>query len=123
MHQADIVCILDAIEQQDFIEETYIASYYTVVANIIGKNPKIMLLLEQKRGSFSLILARYREKKASMTDETRLVYFVLFGLCCNTIAIPRAGLLLDRLPRRARKERTIFLPMASFFMQQPHLRY
>ena len=25
-----------------------------------------------------------------MTDETRLVYFVLFGLCCNTIAIPRS---------------------------------
>ena len=80
--------ILDVIEKPDFLASTYTASDHHTVAAIIRDMWESKYLLGNKHTNFPLMLARYQKEKASMTDETRLMYFVMFRLYCNEDAIP-----------------------------------
>lgn len=115
MQQAEILRICDTIEQPHFIEDTYLASSHAVVANIIGKTPEAMFLLEHKHVSFPLMLARYQEKKANLTETTRLVYFVLFGLYHNTTAIPELASYLISCPAKPKEREQFLSPWHPFF--------
>lgn len=80
--------ILDVIEKPDFLASTYTASDHHTVAAIIRDMWESKYLLENKNTNFPLMLARYQKEKASMTDETQLMYFVMFRLYCDEAAIP-----------------------------------
>lgn len=80
MEQSNIVRILDAVEQESFLNPTFIASGHETVADIIGETPEVQALLDHKSSSLPLMRARYRERNAMITDGARLVYFVVFGL-------------------------------------------
>jgi hypothetical protein len=80
--------ILDVIEKPDFLESTYTASDHNTVAAIIREMWESKRLLENKNTNFPLMLTRYQEEKVNMTDETRLIYFVMFLLYCDEAAIP-----------------------------------
>lgn len=80
--------ILDVIGKPDFLESTYTASDHNTVATIIRDMWESKCLLENKDTNFPLMLARYQEEKANMTDETLLMYFVMFRFYCNEVAIP-----------------------------------
>ena len=87
MLATEVLHILDIIEKQHIVERTYTAIDHNTVAAIIHDAWEVKSLLEDKDAKIPLMLARYREEKANMTDETRLMYFVLFRLCCNEAAI------------------------------------
>lgn len=80
--------ILDMLEKQDVLECTYTASNHSTVAAIIRDMWEVKYLLEDKNTNFPLMLTRYQEEKANMTDETRLMYFVMFRLYHDEAAIP-----------------------------------
>ncbi|HWS84819.1 MAG TPA: hypothetical protein VN207_11245 [Ktedonobacteraceae bacterium] len=87
MLATEVFHILDVIEKQHLIERTYTASDHNTVAAIIHDAWEIKCLLEDKDTNFPLMLARYQEEKANMTDETRLMYFVMFRLYRDEAAI------------------------------------
>ena len=88
MLATEVLHILDVIEKQNILECTYAASDHSTVAAIIRDIWEIKCLLEDKNANFPLMLTRYQEEKASMTDETRLIYFVMFGSYHDEAAIP-----------------------------------
>jgi hypothetical protein len=87
--QADSVQdILDKIEDESFLAPTAIASGYETVADVIRETPEIQTLLANADVSLPLIRKRYREQEAHMTDATRLVFFVIFGLTRDREMLP-----------------------------------
>ena len=80
MQQSDIDRILDAIEEESFLNPTFIASGHGTVADVLGSTPEVQALLDGKNTSLPIMRARYREQDARMADGARLVYFVVFGL-------------------------------------------
>src|SRR6266576_1327876 len=84
----EVLHIFNVIEKQDVLECTYAASDHSTVAAIIGDMWEVKYLLEDKSTNFPLMLTRYQEEKANITDETRLVYFVMFCLYHDETAIP-----------------------------------
>lgn len=87
MLTAEVIHILDALEERHLIERTYAASDHTTVAAIIHDLREVKCLLEDKETHFPLMLARYQAEKATMPDETRLIYFILFRLYEDRAAI------------------------------------
>jgi hypothetical protein len=88
MLATEVIHILDVIEKQDILECTYAASDHSSVAAIIHDMWEVKCLLENKSTNFPLMLNRYQKEKANMTDETRLMYFVMFDLYHDEAAIP-----------------------------------
>jgi hypothetical protein len=80
MQQAELNRILDAIEEESFLNPTFIASGHATVADVLGETPEVQTLLDNKDASLPLMRARYREQGGGMVDGVRLVYFVVFGL-------------------------------------------
>jgi hypothetical protein len=76
----DVVESLNAIEKEDFLEPTIIASGHTTVVDVLKRMPEIQLLIEHQNVSLPLMRSRYREQEATMPDAVRLVYFIVFGL-------------------------------------------
>lgn len=123
--------ILDVIRKPDFLESTYTASDHNTVAAIIRDMWESKCLLEDKKANFPLMLARYQQEKASMTDETRLIYFVMFRLYCNEDAIPElVSYLVNCRSVVPREKVKFFSPWHPFFhavealetLSQHHLR-
>ena len=71
--------LLGTIEDESFLRQTFIASGYGAVADILSSTPEVQSLLNDKERSLPLLRARYREQEAEMSDAARLVYFVIFG--------------------------------------------
>ena len=80
MQQPNVPGILEKIEEESFLRPTFISSGYGMVADIIGETEEVQTLLANRETSLPYMRARYRERSASMPDEVRLVYFVVFGL-------------------------------------------
>ena len=80
MQQADTSKILDAIEDESFLNPTFIASGHGTVADVLGSTPEVQALLADKSASLPLIRSRYRGRDGAMSDGARLAYFVVFGL-------------------------------------------
>jgi len=77
---SDVVKSLDEIEKEYFWEPTIIASGHTTVVYVVSRMREIQLLIERPNVSLPLMRTRYRERDATMPDEVRLVYFIVFGL-------------------------------------------
>jgi len=108
--------ILDVIAKPDFLECTYTASDHSTVAAIIHDMWEFKCLLENKNTNFPLMLARYQEEKANMTDETRLVYFIIFSLYQDEAAIPElVSYLVSCRAVVPREKVKIFSPWHPFF--------
>ena len=108
--------ILDVIEKPDFLESTYTASDHNTVAAIIHNMWESKYLLEDKNTNFPLMLARYEKEKTNMTDETRVIYFVMFRLFCNEAAIPELVSYLVSCRSVAPREKVkFFSPWHPFF--------
>ena len=88
MLATEVLHILDVIAKQDVLDCTYAASDHSTVAAIIRDMWEVKCLLEDKNTNFPLMLTRYQEEKANMTDETCLMYFVIFRLYHDEAAIP-----------------------------------
>src|SRR5437868_1376472 len=88
MLATEVLHILEVFEKQNALECTYAANDHSTVAAIIRDMWEVKCLLEDKNTNFSLMLTRYQEKKANMTDETRLMYFVMFRFYHDEAAIP-----------------------------------
>ena len=61
MQQSDIDRILDAIEEESFLNPTFIASGHGTVADVLGSTPEVQALLDGKNTSLPIMRARYRE--------------------------------------------------------------
>jgi len=116
MLAAEVLHILDVFEKQQIIERTYAANDHTTVAAIIDDLREVKCLLEDKDTNFPLMLARYQKEKVDMTDETRLIYFIVFRLYRDDAAIPELVSYLvscrSVLPREKLK---FFSPWHPFF--------
>ena len=77
---SDVVKSLDEIEKEYFLEPTIIASGHETVVYVVSRMREIQLLIERPNVSLPLMRTRYRERDATMPDEVRLVYFIVFGL-------------------------------------------
>src|SRR5205823_903005 len=88
MQQSDIVGILDTIEEESFLNPTFIASGHKTVADILSQTREVQALLDDKSASLPLMRARYQEQGARMADGVRLVYFVVFGLARDRQMLP-----------------------------------
>jgi hypothetical protein len=80
MEQANLAEILDAVERESFLDSTFIASGHATVARILAETPEIQTLLQNKTASLPLMRSRYKQHDATMTDNARLVYLIVFGL-------------------------------------------
>ncbi len=108
--------IFDMFSKQDILEPTYGARDHSSVAAIIHNMWEVKCLLEDKSTSFPLMLNRYQEEKASMTDETRLLYFVIFRLYYDESAIPELVSYLASCRAVVPREKVkIFSPWHPFF--------
>src|SRR2546422_775361 len=116
MLAAEVLHILDVFEKQHLIERTYTANDHTTVAAIIDDLREVKCLLEDKDTNFPLMLARYQKEKVNMTDETRLIYFIVFRLYRDDAAISELVSYLvscrSVLPREKLK---FFSPWHPFF--------
>lgn len=116
MLATEVLHILDVIEEQNVLECTYAASDHSTVAAIIRDMWEIKCLLEDKNTNFPLMLTRYQEEKASLTDEARLIYFVMFGLYHNEAAIPELVTYLASCRAVVPREKVkFFSPWHPFF--------
>jgi len=116
MLAAEVLHILDVLEKQHLIEHTYAASDHTTVAAIIHNLPEIKCLLEDKDTNFPLMFARYQEEKVSMTDETRLIYFIVFRLYRDDAAITElVSYLVNCRTVVPREKLKFFSPWNPFF--------
>ena len=80
MEEASLTKILDAVEQPGFLDSTAIASGHETVARILAETPEIQTLLENRTATLPVMRSRYQQRDARMTDNARLVYFIVFGL-------------------------------------------
>lgn len=80
MQRPEIAGILDTIAEESFLRPTLIASGRGTVAVVLEATQEVQTLLDEQDASLPLMRARYREHDSEMTDEARLVYFVVFGL-------------------------------------------
>ena len=80
MQRPEIAGILNTIEEENFLRPTLIASGRGTVVVVLEGTQEIQTLLAERDASLPLMRARYRERDSEMTDEVRLVYFVIFGL-------------------------------------------
>jgi hypothetical protein len=116
MLATEVLHILDAIAKQDILECTYAASDHSTVAAIIRDMWEVKCLLEDKNTNFPLMLTRYQEEKANMTDETRLMYFVIFRLYHDDAAIPElVSYLVSCRAVMPREKVKFFSPWHPFF--------
>ena len=116
MLATEVIHILDVIEKQDILECTYAASDHSTVAAIIRDMWEVKCLLEDKNTNFPLMLTRYQKEKADMTDETRLMYFVMFHLYHDEAAIPELVSYLVSCRAVAPREKVkFFSPWHPFF--------
>jgi hypothetical protein len=113
---AEVLHILDVLEKQHLIERTYAANDHTTVAAIIHDLREVKCLLEDKDTNFPLMLARYQEEKVSMTDEMRLIYFIIFRLYHDDAAIPElVSYLVSCRTVVPREKLKFFSPWNPFF--------
>ena len=80
MDESSLNRILDAFEQEAFLNPTLIASGHATVEKVIAGLPEIHTLVAAREKAAPLAAARYRRRDSAMPDHERLVYFVLFGL-------------------------------------------
>ncbi len=80
MQRPEIAGILDTIEEESFLRPTLIASGRGTVVVVLEGTQEVQTLLAERDASLPLMRARYREQDSEMTNEARLVYFVVFGL-------------------------------------------
>jgi len=114
--------ILDVIEHPSFIERTYIASDYQLVAELIRRTPEVKFLVKYKDTSFPFFLAHYQEEKENMTHASYLIYFMIFGTYQNTAAIPELISYLISCRVGLGKGAPHFFHGIPFFTQQKHLQ-
>ena len=84
MQGKNINALLDAIEHPSFLLPTFIASGHNTVASIILDTSEVKALIAYKDTSLPLIRLRYQQNKLQLSEEAKLVYFVIFGYLHDT---------------------------------------
>ena len=84
MQEKDINALLDAIEQPSFLLPTFIASGHNTVSSIILDTSEVKGLIAYKDISLPLIRHRYQQNKLQLSEEAKLVYFIILGYLHDT---------------------------------------
>lgn len=87
MTQINIDIILKTLEQDDFMVPTFIASGHGTVAEVLRQTNELKTILEQKQTILPAMHTRYHKQQAGMSDNVRLVYFIVFGMTHDQIMI------------------------------------
>ncbi len=116
MHALNVQRLISAIEEPDLIQSTYVASDHSLVSSIILRAEAVQTVLAYLPLSAPYILERYFATKEEMTDEVRLIYFILFGQLQRKVVIPElCSFVLHTLSTLSVGGTVIFFPWNPFF--------